>query len=173
MSIYVVDVEADGPCPGLYSMVQVGIVKVTPELDQTFVRTLKPVTDLYNPDALNAIGLTRDETMTYDDPQQVMTDLLAFVNSTNDGNRATFLSDNNGFDWQFVNYYCHRYLGDNPFGFSSRRIGDFYAGLKKDWRATSKWKHLKITKHTHDALDDAKGNAEAVLAIAKMYNIKL
>jgi len=171
MSIYVVDVEADGPCPGLFSMVQIGIVKVDDALDTTFVRTLKPVTDQYDPGALKAIGLTRDETMTYEDPLQVMKDLLTFINATNEGN-AVFVSDNNGFDWQFVNYYCHRYLGENPFGFSSRRIGDFYAGLKKDWRAASKWKHLKITKHTHDALDDAKGNAEAMLAIAKMHNIK-
>lgn len=172
MSLYVVDVEADGPCPGLYSMVQIGIVKVTDELDTTFVRTLRPITDQYNPEALNAIGLTRDETMTYDDPLQVMNDMLTFINETNK-DRATFLSDNNGFDWQFVNYYCHRYLGENPFGFSSRRIGDFYAGLKRDWRAGSKWKSLKITKHTHDALDDAKGNAEAMLAIAKMHDIRL
>lgn len=172
MSIYVVDVEADGPCPGLFSMVQIGIVKVDSTLDTTFVRTLKPVTDQYKPEALQAIGLTRDETMTYEDPLQVMNDLLSFINATNEG-KATFLSDNNGFDWQFVNYYCHRYLGENPFGFSSRRIGDFYAGLKGDWRAGSKWKHLKITKHTHDALDDAKGNAEAMLAIAKLHSIKL
>lgn len=172
MSLYVVDVEADGPCPGLFSMVQIGIVLVDPALDTTFCRTLKAITPKFESDALAAIGLTREQTLAYEDPQIVMNDMLSFINATNTG-RAVFLSDNNGFDWQFVNYYCHYYLGDNPFGFSSRRIGDFYAGLVKDWRSASKWKHLRTTAHTHDALDDAKGNAEAILKISQQFKVKL
>ena len=46
--------------------------------------------------------------------------------------RNTGLADNFAFDWQFINYYFHRFLGRNPFGFSGRRIGDLYAGLVKD-----------------------------------------
>ena len=78
-----------------------------------------------------------------------------------------FISDNNGFDWQFVNYYFHHFLGNNPFGFSSTNLGSLYKGLVKD---TSKnFKHLRNTAHTHDPLDDAVGNAEALLQmISKM-----
>jgi hypothetical protein len=56
--------------------------------------------------------------------------------------------------------------GHNPFGWSSRRIGDLYCGLVKDSRA--QWKYLRKTKHTHHPVDDAKGNAEALLAMQKM-----
>ncbi len=58
------------------------------------------------------------------------------------------------------------YLGRNIFGFSARRIGDLYCGVVKDSRA--KWKHLRKTTHTHNPVDDAKGNAEALLEIEKL-----
>src|SRR3989338_10868116 len=45
------------------------------------------------------------------------------------GFRPLFVSDNPAYDWQFINYYFHLFLGRNPFGHSARRIGDFYAGL--------------------------------------------
>ena len=82
---------------------------------------------------------------------------------------VTFISDNNGFDWQFINYYFHQCCGENPFGFSSRRITDLYAGFKKSTRVPAKeWKQLRKTKHTHNPLDDARGNAEALLQMHDM-----
>ena len=53
------------------------------------------------------------------------------------------------------------YLDGNPFGFSGRRIGDLYCGFVNDTWA--KWKHLRKTRHSHNPVDDAKGNAEALL----------
>ena len=76
--------------------------------------------------------------------------------------RPIFVSDNLAFDWQFINYYFHRFLGRNPFGFSGRRIGDLYAGLVKDASKATEWKQCRITAHTHNPVDDAKGNAEAL-----------
>jgi hypothetical protein len=57
-------------------------------------------------------------------------------------------------------------LGRNPFGWSSRRIGDIYCGFKNDMYAN--WKYLRDTKHTHNPVDDAKGNAEAILKMRDM-----
>ncbi len=37
--------------------------------------------------------------------------------------RPFFISDNNGFDWQFVNWYFWHFLGRNPFGHSSTNLG--------------------------------------------------
>ena len=76
--------------------------------------------------------------------------------------RNTGLADNFAFDWQFINYYFHRFLGRNPFGFSGRRIGDLYAGLVKDASKATKWKKFRVTAHTHNPVDDARGNAEAL-----------
>lgn len=172
MSLYFADCEADGPCPGLFSMLEIGLVKFTPELDTTFWSSLKPVTDSYDEGALGSIGMTREQTLAFSDPEQAIKDMAEFVESTTVG-RPVFISDNPGFDWSFVNYYCHYYLGRNPFGFSSRRIGDFYSGLKRDFFAASKWKRLRVTKHSHNALDDAKGNAEAFASIVKTHGIRV
>jgi hypothetical protein len=57
-------------------------------------------------------------------------------------------------------------VGENPFGYSGRRIGDMYCGMVKD--SFAKWKHLRRTKHDHHPVNDAKGNAEAILAMRNM-----
>lgn len=75
--------------------------------------------------------------------------------------RKIFVSDNPAYDWQFINYYFHKFTGGNPFGHSARRISDFYAGLKNDWEETQDWKSLRITKHDHNPVHDALGNLEA------------
>jgi len=72
------------------------------------------------------------------------------------------VSDNVAFDWQFINYYFHRFFGRNPFGFSGRRIGDLYAGLVKDASKSTEWKKYRVSAHTHNPVDDARGNAEAL-----------
>ena len=40
----------------------------------------------------------------------------------NSNGRPFFISDNNGFDWQFTNWYFHHFTGNNPFGHSSLRL---------------------------------------------------
>ena len=79
--------------------------------------------------------------------------------------RKVFVSDNPAYDWQGINYGFLHQLGRNPFGHSARRVGDFYAGLKGNWRNTSGWKNLRKTPHTHNPVDDARGNAEALREI--------
>jgi hypothetical protein len=73
-----------------------------------------------------------------------------------------------------MNYYFHKYTGNNPMGFSARRIGDLYCGLVKDAGANRDWKQkYRITKHTHNPVDDAKGNAEAILAFKNKLGLKI
>lgn len=72
-----------------------------------------------------------------------------------------FISDNPAYDWQFINYYLWKFCKKNPFGHSARRIGDFYAGLKKDFYNTQEWKKWRKTKHNHNPVNDAMGNVEA------------
>lgn len=80
-----------------------------------------------------------------------------------------FVSDNPAYDWQFVNHYFHKFLGKNPFGHSARRIGDFYAGVMLNWRASGRdWKTLRKTAHDHNPVHDAQGNAEALELIFTM-----
>ncbi len=41
-------------------------------------------------------------------------------------------------------------------------IGDLYAGLVKDVSKATEWKKYRVTAHTHNPVDDARGNAEAL-----------
>jgi DNA polymerase III alpha subunit (gram-positive type) len=168
MSYIVVDVEADGEIPGKYSMVCFGAVIVETSLSKTFYGKVKPISDDWKPDALAISGITRDEHLKFDIPEQTMANFANWIRDNSVG-RPVFISDNLAFDWQWINYYFHAYYFSNPFGFSGRRIGDLYCGMKKDSGLNSEWKKLyRKTKHTHHPVDDAKGNAEALLQFKKM-----
>jgi hypothetical protein len=165
MSWFSVDVEADGPIPGKYSMISFGAVLINDDLKTTFYGKLKPISEFWIPDALAVSGHSREETLLFDDPEDVMKQFSNWLSQNSNG-RPIFVSDNIAFDWQFINYYFHMFHGSNPFGYSARRIGDLYCGLVKD--SFARWKHLRDTKHTHHPVDDAKGNAEVVLKMKKM-----
>lgn len=160
MSYIMVDVETDGPNPGDYSMVSLGAVVVEPQLTRTFFGQLAPISDRFVAEALAVSNMTREETLGFDDAKGVMERFAAWVAENSTG-RPLFVSDNNGFDWQFVNWYFHHFTGANPFGHSSTNVGSLYKGLVKDTREN--FKHLRRTEHTHHPVDDAIGNAEALL----------
>jgi len=170
MSYVMVDVEADGPIPGDYSMVCLGAIVVEPALNRTFYGQLRPISDQWDSDALKVSGFTRAATMGFDDPKVVM-DRFAHWLHDNCRDRKVFISDNNGFDWGFVNWYFHHFTGKNPFGFSSQNLGSLYKGLVKDTFKT--FKHLRRTRHTHHPVDDARGNAEALLHMRREMGLKL
>jgi len=176
MSYISVDVESDNESPANGSMVCFGAVLVK-DMSKTFYGKTKPITNQYNPNALAISGFTREEHEQFDDPATVMYEFHKWLKEVSQGN-PTFISDNPAFDWQWINYYFHKYSNEhiikNPFGFSARRIGDLYCGLVKNASKNSDWKRkYRITKHTHNPVDDAKGNAEALLAIQKLgLNIK-
>ena len=165
-----VDIEADGPSPGDYSMVCFGAIIVEPSLARTFYGRLKPVSEKWDPEALKVSGFNREETLKFDDPKRVMESFDKWI-AQNSKDRPMFVSDNNGFDWQFINWYFHHFLGKNPFGHSSMNLGSLYKGLVRD--TFKNFKHLRKTKHTHHPVDDAKGNAEAFLEMMKEFGLKL
>lgn len=166
MTLFVVDVEADGPAPALYSMVSFGVVEVTKTgPGRSFYGKVAPITDDYIPEALAVSGFSRAEHLAFEKPEVEMPRFLQWLAEVNGKGRASFLSDNPAFDWQFMNYYLWRYTKSNPFGHSARRIGDFYAGLQRDFHARQDWKKLRVTAHTHNPVDDAKGNVEAFVAL--------
>lgn len=159
MSIIFVDVEAhfDSPCPGIGGgMTEFGAVEF--KTRQTFH------------------GLPGD-TPSYDDwPPKTIWD-NTFFNFEGwlkqfEGH-PIFFSDNPAYDWQWINYWFHHTIHRNPFGHSARRIGDFYAGLVKDLRKASEWKKYRVTKHDHNPVNDAMGNAEAFEKILLLHTPKI
>ena len=159
MPYVMVDIEADGPIPGDYSMISLGAIVVEPALTRGYGMKLRPISEKWIPEALAVSGHSREETMSFGDPAVEMQRLGEWLKKL--GSQPVFVSDNNGFDWMFVCWYFHHFTGACPFGFSSQNLGSLYKGLMKDMRAS--FKHLRKTKHTHDPVDDATGNAEALL----------
>jgi len=170
-----VDIEADGQIPGDYSMVSLGAVLAEKDCQNGFYVKIRPISDKWVPEALAVSGFTREQTLTAEDfvPAEVaMRDFKAWLDGLRDkpNDRLMFVSDNNGFDWQYVNWYFHHFIGENPFGHSSTNMGSLYKGFQQDMFAN--FKHLRTTKHTHNALEDARGNAEAFLKIVTRFGRK-
>ena len=164
MSYIMVDIESDGPIPGDYSMISFGAIVVDTDLDKTFYGQIKPISDKWIPEALAVSGHSREETLQFGEAKQVMSDFKDWLGKNSKG-RPFFISDNNGFDWMFICWYFHHFLGENPFGHSSQNMGSMYKGLVKD--AFKNFKHLRETKHTHHPVDDVRGNAEALWKMKK------
>ena len=156
-------------------MIQVGVVKVA-DLSQTFYGEIRPITGNYDPEALKVVGVTREQTMAYPDSLETIPLLRQFILDTNDHGRPIFTSDNLAFDWAFVNYYFYMLYRNqenpNPFGWSGRRIGDIFSGLVGE--ATKPWKRkLRKTPHDHNPVNDAMGNAEALLYMRDEMGFKV
>lgn len=173
MSYFMADVETDGEIPGDFSMTELGIILVREPLETapTFYGRLKPISPRFNLEALKVTGRTREETMTFSDPMVVMLDCEEFIKKHNVGKRAFFISDNNGFDFMFVSWYFYHFLGRSPFGHSSTNLGSLYKGMIKD--TFKNFKHLRQTKHTHNPVDDARGNAEALVYMKQQMGLKI
>jgi hypothetical protein len=97
--------------------------------------------------------------------------VLTWLHQHNVGKKIMFVSDNNGFDFMFVSWYFWHFLRRNPFGHSSTNLGSLYKGLAKD--VLVNFKHLRRTKHTHNPVDDAMGNAEALLHMRDTLGLKI
>ena len=164
----VIDVEADGPTPVTHSLLQIGIADLN---GHEFYHEFKPVKgQAVDMRAMNAIGLTPEQVALYPEAYVGFKALSQWVMENYGGEHVTTWSDNPAFDWQFVNGLFWAHGDHNPFGFSMRRIGDFYAGIQHNVAAASKWKKMRTGKHTHNALDDARGNAGALKKILEWSN---
>jgi DNA polymerase III alpha subunit (gram-positive type) len=164
-----VDVEADGPIPGKYSMIELGAIAVESNFDHIFHRKLRPISDQYDQESLSITGYTREETLHFEDPKRAMIDFEKWIKDV-EPKRPIFISDNNGFDWMFVCWYFHNFLGRNPFGFSSQNLNSLYKGLTRNLQGS--FKHLRKTPHDHNPVNDARGNAEALLSLINEYRLE-
>lgn len=157
-----VDIEADGPTPTEYSMLSLGAVVVEEGLSRTFYAEMKPRTPNFDWAALKSIGWSREHTLSFPEPEKAITAFHGWLTPLKlTDKRLTFVSDNPIFDGMFVFSYLHDYMGVNLFGFSGFSLTSFAKGWERDMHKNHK--HLRKTKHTHNALDDAIGNAEAML----------
>jgi DNA polymerase III epsilon subunit-like protein len=158
-----VDVETAGPIPGEYSMLSLGAC-VVGRRDETFYAELKPISGNAVADALKVTGFNLTELgRTGERPEEGMAKFRAWLAGV--GEKPVFIGFNAGFDWSFVNWYFHRFLGNNPFGFAPLDIKSYYMGLTgcsweetKSSRIRAKFQPAKAGGH--NALNDALAQAE-------------
>ncbi|MHC3389340.1 3'-5' exonuclease [Streptomyces lavendulocolor] len=177
-SVYIsVDIEADGPIPGPYSMLSVGAAvagrqdadayePADPEAD-TFYRELRPIGDAFDPEALAVSGLDR-EVLLRDgaDPVVALAEFSTWVREVSRGAQPVMCGYPASYDWTFLYWYLMRYTGASPFGHSGcMDMKTLYATkarlpLRAVAKGTMPRELLSRRRHTHHALDDAIEQAE-------------
>lgn len=161
-----VDVETSGPIPGEFSLLTIGACAVD-DTSLSFQSALRPLNKNADPEALKVTGLSLEELdRTGKEPKEAMADFSGWLERVSGSSaRPVFVGLNAPFDWSFINYYFHRYLGKNPFGFSALDIKALYMGATGcTWSQTTSTQMAKRLRPertpTHDALDDALYQAE-------------
>lgn len=175
-----VDVETSGPIPSAFSLLSIGACVINlgayqPAVDssKTFYCTLKPLDGAgSDPAALAVAGFSLDDLAESGiSPREAMLGFEDWVLATTRNAKPVFVGLNAAFDWSFINYYFHHFLGRNPFGFSALDIKSLYMGTTScDWgdtRSSRMATTLGITqdKMTHHALEDAQAQAALFIAI--------
>lgn len=179
-----VDVETSGPIPEAFSLLSIGACGVVlgrasttlDALPDTFYCTVKPLGGAgSDPAALQVTGLSLDDlARTGKGPADAMLSFEEWIKATAGQASPVFVGLNAGFDWSFINYYFHRFLGRNPFGFSALDIKSMYLGATgcpwADTRSSRMTKAFGISdgKMSHQALDDAQAQAELFRAIRQL-----
>ncbi len=161
-----VDVETSGPIPGEFSMLTIGAC-VVDDPDNGFSCKLKPIGSGADPEALKVTGLSMVELkLSGLEPMTAMASFAEWIErSSGEQGQPILVGFNAPFDWSFVNYYFHRFLGRNPFGFTALDVKAYYMGVTgSTWHDTRSSAVAAVLapklSGTHDALDDARYQAE-------------
>lgn len=160
-----VDVEASGPIPGDYSLLSVGACLVANPARQ-FYAELQPISDKSVPEALAVSKLSMDHLKARGQaPGPAFQEFEAWILKNAGLGTPIFVGFNACFDWAFVNWYFHHFIGHNPFGFSAIDMKAYYMGKANcRWSETS-FGQLPVGLRpekplAHNALQDAIAQGE-------------
>ncbi|MGW4026336.1 3'-5' exonuclease [Streptomyces sp. NPDC005009] len=177
-SLYIsVDIEADGPIPGPYSMLSLGAsvagvqdaegFRAADPEERTFYRELRPISEEFVPEALAVSGLDRDRLGAEGaEPVRAMREFTDWVREAGAGAQPVMCGYPASYDWTFLYWYLIRFTGSSPFGHSGcldmKTLYATKAGLplRAVAKGTMPRELLSRRRHTHHALDDAIEQAE-------------
>jgi len=162
------DIEADGPCPGLYSMLSLGCAAYLPDgtLVDTFYTNLELLEGAQqHPDTMEWWKGQPDAweqcRKNLEVPEVAMERFDTWIASLSHKWKPTAVAYPAGFDWPFLFYYCHRFLNHCPLGFicidmktlGMALLGTTYRETAKK-RMPERWFNTTLP-HDHNALNDA------------------
>lgn len=153
MTLIIVDIEAVGPTPITGEMTEFGAVEF--DTKKTFYGQIYATSPSPDNPAIPVIEHRVAELC------DVMEGFVRWILEVSDS-RPTFVSDNPAYDFMWIATAFDACGLGNPFGHSARRIGDFYAGLRRNFFSRQDWKKLRKTRHNHHPVNDAMGNVEAL-----------
>ena len=178
-----IDIEADGPAPGLNSMLSLGAAAFTADgaLVDTFSANLEALPEAREDPrtmrwwATQCEAWTASRTQTQD-PERAMRNFNTWVRAhAKILGTPVMVAYPVSFDTMWVQWYLHRFVGDDPF---RRRAIDVktlaMVAMGKGYRTAVKarmpthW-HA-VSKHTHIAVDDAIEQGELFMNIVRELN---
>jgi DNA polymerase III alpha subunit (gram-positive type) len=177
-TIISVDVETTGPIPSDFSMIQLGAVAYSSEEENEigiFDRVLKELPNASReattmkfwkneaPDIWSGIMRRIDKDVADPDPETVMKDFVKWVETFE---HPSFMGYPATFDFGFVNWYIFHFVGYSPLSWSGQDLKTMISDvLDLPFRQSTKKRLPKewlrgLPKHTHDAVDDARGQGQ-------------
>jgi hypothetical protein len=159
------DVEADGPIPGVNSMLSFGCAAFTADKKMlgTFTANLETLPDaIPDPDTM-AWWKTQPKAWAacralLSNPKDAMEDFHEWIGTL--PGKPVFVGYPATYDFMFVYWYLMKFVGNSPFSHSGVDIKTLaMAAMKSDYRNSSKKQMPKRwfdhSSHTHVALQDA------------------
>lgn len=180
---FCVDLEANGPVPGLYDMVSLGAVVVAPDatgklgIGESWYIEIQPQAPRFDASAAAVHGLDQERLRREGRPRrQAALQLAEWVRQqTRPGTEPVFVGHNAPFDWSFVAWTYAAEELPNPFGYKALCTKALSAGvLDLHWLDTNKEvlsKRLSLPSEDlgqkHRADYDAAYQAEILLALLR------
>jgi len=172
------DVETDGPIPGPFSILSFALVYAgsfdgrhfqrPDSYAQTLYKELKPISENFEPEALQINGLDRARLcLEGEPPEKAMTEVSRWVKGIAGKAEPVLVAYPLSFDWSWLYWYFIRFSADgSPFAYS--RCFDIKTALAvKAAIPISEASRSRIDPrlrsrhpHTHHAIDDAIAQAE-------------
>ncbi len=168
------DIETDGPSPGQYSMLSLGSVAF--HLDKTIVSTFERNLELL-PGARQDAKVMKfwgDNPEAWAEcrknvipPKQAMTEYADWVKQLTEqlGGKAVMVGHPVGFDYTFVHWYLHEFVGSSPLFPAGLDVASYAMAVMGTPFTKSHKPYMprewidSAYPHTHKALDDAMGHA--------------
>jgi hypothetical protein len=163
------DIEADGKCPGLSSMLSFATAAF--DIEKNLVGTFESNLELLegaesHPETMAFWNETKDNKIAYQktrvnikDPKVAMEEYIAWLKTL--PGQPIFVGYPAAYDFKWIDYYSVKFVGNNPFSFSRCIDVKSYAWavLGRHFQSCSKRTMPKQwfddLPHTHVAIDDA------------------